>query len=351
MGDLERRIRAKARELGFCRVGFTSMDDLPRVSDQAQKRAYPQFFEEMIERGSHPRDLFPEGRSIIVLAYDYARHRYPEKLLRHVARTYLSRSYLPLEKTPARNRLDAFESFLTDRGIRFEPDRNILMMRPAALRAGVITFGHNNFAYVDGVGSFVLLYGYMVDVELEYDQPSPDCICPPHCHACVDACPTGALRAPFDLELERCILWDNVIAPKRGDGSDIPLSHRDSIGVRVHGCDACQEACPRNHRALDPHRSDAVDDPVVDRIAEEFSLEKLLHMPEGFFERCVRPIMYNYSHDPAVFQRNAAIAMGNSGDARYLPHLKAELDTPNESVRSSVAWAIEKLERPLRPES
>lgn len=100
MGDSERRIRAKARELGFCKVGFTSMDDLPRVSDQAQKRAYPQFFEEMIERGSHPRDLFPAGRSIIVLAYDYARHRYPEKLLRHVARTYLSRSYLPLEKRP-----------------------------------------------------------------------------------------------------------------------------------------------------------------------------------------------------------------------------------------------------------
>ena len=50
------------------------------------------------------------------------------------------------------------------------------MMRPAALRAGVITFGRNNFAYVDGVGSFVLLYGYMVDVELEYYQPSPYCI-------------------------------------------------------------------------------------------------------------------------------------------------------------------------------
>ena len=49
MGDLERRIRAKASELGFCKVGFTSMDDLPRVSDQAQKRAYPQFFEEMDE--------------------------------------------------------------------------------------------------------------------------------------------------------------------------------------------------------------------------------------------------------------------------------------------------------------
>ncbi len=340
------RIRDKTAELGFCKVGFTTMDDLPRASTEAVRRGYPEFFQGMIERGSHPRDLYAQGCSIIVLAYDYSCHRYPENLLPHVARTYLSRSYLPLEGSPARERLDAFEAFLTSEGILFEPDRNALMMRPAALRAGVITFGRNNFAYVDGVGSFVILYGYMVDAPLAPDGPSPDCVCPPDCHACIDACPTGALAKPFDLELQKCILWDNAIAPKRGDGPDVPLSHREGIGVRVHGCDACQEACPRNQRALRADRDDLVVDSVLDHIADEFTLENLLHMPEGFYERCVFPIMYNYSHDPAVFQRNAAVAMGNSGDVRYIPHLQAELENQNETVGSHVQWALEKLLRP-----
>ena len=338
---LEDRIRAKACELGFCKAGFTTVEDLPRVSQLARTRAYPQFFQDMIEAGSHPARLMEGTRSIIVLAYDYSELRYPAKLLAHVSRTYLSRSYLPLPGTPARKRLDDFEEFLSSEGIAFEPDRNILMMRPVGLRAGVITFGRNNFAYVDGVGSFVILYGYLVDAELSPDEPSPGCACPPGCHACIDACPTGALAREFDLELEKCMLWDNAIGYRRGPSRDVPLPHREALRMNVHGCDICQEACPRNKRALD---NGAVDDPVLERISGEFSLENLLHMPEGFYERCVRPIMYNYVNDPVAFQRNAAIAMGNSGDKRYIPHLRAELDHPDEAVRSHARWALEKLD-------
>ena len=339
---LAERVRAKAAELGFCKCGFTTMDDLPRVSEEASRRRYPDFFQQMVERGSHPRELYPAGRSIIVLAYDFSRIRFPEKLTPHIARTYLSRTYLPLAGSPMRNRLDAFEAFLEEEGIAFEPDRNALMMRPAALRAGVITFGRNNFAYVDGVGSLVTLYGYLVDAELPPDEPSPDCACPPGCHTCIDACPTGALRAAFDLDLEKCILWDNAICPRRGTGPEIPEERRDPIGEHVHGCDACQEACPRNQTALDPAHATETD-PVLERIALEFSLESLLHMPDGFYDECVQPSMYNYVRDPAVFQRNAAVAMGNSGDPRYIPHLESELDNPDDAVRSHARWAIGKL--------
>ena len=337
------RIRAKAAELGFCKVGFTTMDDFDFVALEAAWRGYPEFFQGMIERGARPKSLFEGGASIIVLAYDYARHRYPESLLPYVARTYLSRSYLPMEGSPARERLDAFEAFLTDEGIAFEPDRNALMMRPAAIRAGVATFGRNNFAYVDGVGSFVILYGYLVDAAIEADAPTPKCACPRGCRACIDACPTGALSAPFDLDLSRCLLWDNVIAAKRGDGPVLPIDHREAIGTHIHGCDACQVACPRNQAALDPDREDAVRDPVLDAIAQEFSLEQLLHMPEGYYERAVLPIMYNYTREPSLFQRNAAVAMGNSGDARYLSHLEAESDNPDPVVAAHVRWAIDKL--------
>lgn len=339
---IEDRIRERATELGFCKVGFTTMDDLPRASEKACERRYPERFQRMVDGGVRPRDLFPQGKSIVVLAYDYSKTAYPEKLLACVSRTYLSRSYLPIAGSPARERLDAFERFLEVEDIRFEPDRNALMMRPAALRAGVISFGRNNFAYVDGVGSFVILYGYMVDVELAPDESSPDCKCPPNCHACIDACPTGALDAPFSLRLERCVLFCNTGQPRAGSAPDAPpAEQRGLIGTRVHGCDACQEACLRNRHALANAREI---DPELERIAQGFSLEKLLRMPPGFYEDYVYPIMYNYITDMAVHQCNAAVAMGNSGDVRYIPHLEAELANPDERVRAHVRWALDKLE-------
>ena len=64
---------------------------------------------------------------------------------------------------------------------------------------------------------------------------------------------------------------------------------------------------------------------------------------EGFYENCVRPIMYNYVNEPVVFQRNAAVAMGNSCDPRYISDLETELDHPDEVVRTHVRWALDKI--------
>ncbi|WP_172135700.1 epoxyqueuosine reductase [Adlercreutzia sp. ZJ473] len=339
--DLKNRIKERAEELGFCKIGFTSMDDLPRVCEEARRREYPEFLLGLAERGSHPRQIAPEARSIIVLAYDYSEIDYPESLLPYIGRFYLSHSFMPREGTPARGRLDAFESYLAEEGVDFEPDRIQLMIRPAALRAGVISFGRNNFAYVDGVGSFVTLYGYFTTCEFEPDEPAPNCLCPPHCHACIDACPMDAMGEPFNLDASKCMVWVNALSYSRAGVRDIPEGLRDKLGLHVHGCDACQAVCPRNQKAL---RREKTSDPLLEQISSEFSLEKLLHMPDGFYQRCVRPIMYNYVDDPVAFQRNAAIAMGNSGDARYVQDLRMELGNPDETIRSHVLWALNKLE-------
>lgn len=338
--DLKARIKAHAEELGFCKIGFTTVDDLPRVYEEAQRRDYSEFLLGLAERGSHPQQLAPKAKSIIVLAYDYSEIDYPENLLPYVGRIYLSHSFIPRDDTPARKRLDAFEAYLEEEGIEFEPDRIQLMIRPAAMRAGVISFGRNNFAYVDDVGSFVTLYGYFTTHEFEPDEPTPECQCPPHCHACIDACPMSAMKEPFDLDANRCMVWVNALSYSRADVHDIPEDVRGDIGLHIHGCDVCQTVCPRNQKAL---RREKTPSELLERIAEEFSLEKLLHMPKGFYERCVRPIMYNYVDVPAVFQRNAAVAMGNSKDERYIEDLEEELDNPNEMIRSHVRWALDEI--------
>ena len=112
------------------------------------------------------------------------------------------------------------------------------------------------------------------------------------------------------------------------------------MGTRIHGCDLCQEACPRNGAKL---RAAFPEDPFLELIARDFSLPRLLNMTDGFFETRVRPIMYNYIKDPRYFRRNAAVALGNLRDPRHIPDLAIALRDPDELIRSSAAWALGRI--------
>ena len=337
MMRLETEIQEFAHHLGFCACGFTSAEDLKRGVPEAIARGGYENWLDWFREKSHPRGMYPEGKSILVLAYDYARCAFPEKLLPFIGRVYLSRSYSPQPGSPVYAMLRSFEDFLRQKGIGFSDNPDALLLRPAAERAGVSSFGRNNFAYVDGVGSFVVLYGYVVDRQLEAGEPARACQCPPNCHACVDACPTKALYAPFQLDPGKCIGYNNWARTEERQNAVVPRALRPLMGCHVHGCDLCQEACPRNRLKL---RQTYDPDPQLERIAEEFSLSKLLHMPQGFYDSCLKPILYNYIRDPVYFQRNAAIAMGNTHDPAYVPDLIQELDHPREMVRVHVAWAL-----------
>jgi len=84
-------------------------------------------------------------------------------------------------------------------------------------------------------------------------------------------------------------------------------------------------------------------DPFLVRLAEDFSLRKMLEMPDPFFEQTVRPIMYNYINDKKYFQRNAAIALGNTGDPGQIPTLGRAMENAEELVRGYAAWALGRI--------
>jgi len=267
---------------------------------------------------------------------------YPEKLLPFIGRAYLSRSYVPQPEMINGARLQLFTQYLESKGLTVDADMYI-PIRPAAMRAGVMNFGRNNFAYVDGIGSFVILYSFVVDKELEYDSPTPENKCPKGCTACMDACPTNAIYAPFKLNPQRCMGYNHWM---RQDGRKeilnpvIPLDIRKQLGIRIHGCDLCQEVCPRNRSKL---AAKLPKDQFLEVIAEDFSLVKLLHMHQDFYRTRVYPIMYNYIQDPKYFQRNAAIALGNTGDDSFVPDLVIEMEHTQPLVRQHVAWALGQL--------
>lgn len=212
--------------------------------------------------------------------------------------------------------------------------------RWAGARAGVTTFGKNNFAYADGIGSFIVLRTIVVDVELEYDMPTVETKCPANCTRCIDACPSKALYAPFRLDPRRCLAfncWMTNKAKGYGITDSIPRSLRPCMGEMVHGCDICQEACPRNQAKL---RAKYPDDEFLRRIGNDFNLVKLLHLTDEFYRDRVQPIMYNYIAERRFFQRNAAVALGNTKDASFLPELRKALEHRDEVVREHVVWAI-----------
>lgn len=84
-------------------------------------------------------------------------------------------------------------------------------------------------------------------------------------------------------------------------------------------------------------------DPFLEQLDAEFDLEQILFMDDDYYHAVVHPIMYNYITALEVFQRNAAIALGNTLDATHIPALKKALATSTPMVREAAAWALDRI--------
>jgi epoxyqueuosine reductase len=234
------------------------------------------------------------------------------------------------------------KEFLEKNGCKVLADP-FIPARLSAARAGVATYGRNTFAFAEGIGSFIVIAPFLVDKELEYDRSTMEVKCPPKCTACIDACPTGAILEPLKMNPFRCIAFNTFTTQDGRTGgisSYIPPDIREKMGGWIHGCDLCQEVCPRNQKKL---KATLPPDEFLMKIAKGFDLVKLLKLPDEFFAQTVHPLMYNYISDKKYFRRNAAIAMGNSGDSSFVPVLAESMEEADGMVRSHVAWALGKI--------
>lgn len=115
------------------------------------------------------------------------------------------------------------------------------------------------------------------------------------------------------------------------------------MGSWIHGCDVCQEVCPLNRAKM---RAELPENTFLEETAACFSLEGLLKMDREFETRAVAPLLYTYMRERKYFQRNAAVALGNSGDPETVPHLARAMEDPEEIVRAHAAWALGRLGGP-----
>ena len=344
--SLTREIKDFALDLGYSAVGVTSTESFPAYTSELRSR--PEMYTWFVEgprqplRGAEPRSLMPAARSIISLVYDYGRTAFPEKLVGTIGRLYLARCYNapPQRIHGARRRL--MQEFLEKRGC--EIGLNVVIPeRMTAARAGIATYGRNTFAYAGDSGSFIVLTSFVVDAELEIDSPTMEIGCPPKCRACMDACPTAAIYEPLKIDPRRCIAYNTFTTQESSGGgitSHISVEIREKMGSWIHGCDLCQQACPRNRKSLKAAKSC---DPFLEAMAEAFDLRKVLCADEAFFGRVIQPLMYNYIKEKRTFQRNAAIALGNTRDPQYLPDLARAMNDPEPLGRGYAAWAMGRI--------
>lgn len=153
------------------------------------------------------------------------------------------------------------------------------------------------------------------------------------CTRCLDACPTGALIAPYKMDATRCIAYLTI--EHKGT---IAAEFLTPIGRQVFGCDICQDVCPWNRKApigTDPEL--APRDELVNP-----ALEWLASMDEQAWER-----MFNGSPVRRAgflgMRRNIAIAMGNSGEAGFVPRLREWAESADNGLRAAARWALGKL--------
>ena len=341
--SLSQDIKEFGLDLGFSRVGITTADGFPEHVAELKARSEMYSYHISGRRdplaNAFPARLMPSAKAIVSLVYDFAGRAFPDTLVGKIGRVYQARCYLAPPERINGARLSLMRQFLEGNGCHVRSDISLPERRCAA-RAGIVTYGSNTFAFADGIGSFIVLYSFVVDMELDVDEPTLEVRCPPGCTLCVDNCPTGALYEPLKLDPRRCIAF-NTFATQDGGApgvtSDIPHEIRVKMGSWIHGCDVCQEVCPRNKDKLEARLPE---DAFLVGVAEELDLSRLLNLDDEFYEKRVRPLMYNYIREKKYFQRNAAIALGNTGNPAYVPDLIRALDDCEGLVRGYAAWAL-----------
>lgn len=334
-------IDAEAHRAGFDAVAVTTPDAIPLAPARLAEFVADGFhgsmdwIAETLERRSEPTALWPQVRSIIVLAMNYGPDQDPRGVLAKRDRGAISayaqnRDYHEVMK----GRLKEIAGKLVARAggdVKVFVDTAPVMEKPLAEAAGLGWQGKHTNLVSREHGSWLFLGTIFTTAELLPDRAEID-----HCgscRACLDVCPTDAFPAPYRLDARRCISYLTI-----ENKGPIPHEFREKIGNRIYGCDDCLAACPWNKfaRAASEAKLAARDE------LREPPLAELLHLDDAAFRTF-------FSGSPIKrigrdrFVRNVLIAAGNSGDAVLAGAVRALLDDASPLVRGAAIWALARL--------
>jgi epoxyqueuosine reductase len=187
------------------------------------------------------------------------------------------------------------------------------------------------------LGTWFCLAEILTTLEFEPDAPLPDRC--GRCTRCIDACPTGAITGPQQLDARRCISYLTIELK-----GSIPLELRPLIGNRIYGCDDCLTACPWNRFAQASSETAF----AARGFVHDWSLRDFLALDDDGFRTLFKksPIKRIKRRG---FLRNVCVALGNVGTPDDLPALEKAARNPEPLVAEHAAWAIGRIRERFQP--
>lgn len=335
-------LAAEAEAVGFAGMRVTTPDSVPEIAKRLQsflesgRHGQMGWMAERTHWRGDPAALWPEARSVIMLAELYTPDHDPLAVLEQPDRAAISvyaqgKDYHDLVK----KRLKRLGRWLLEQEqgheIKVFVDTAPVMEKPLAEAAGLGWQGKHTNLLSRELGSWFFLGAIFTTLELPVDEPEAE-----HCgscRACLDICPTNAFPAPFQLDARRCISYLTI--EHKGP---VDLELRELMGNRIYGCDDCLAACPWNKFAQ------AGTEMRYRGIVEAPPLEELALLDDaGFRARFSGSPIKRIGRDR--FVRNVLYAIGNSEEPRLAEAARPLVNDPDEAVADAARWALLRLAR------
>ncbi|MCG8272308.1 tRNA epoxyqueuosine(34) reductase QueG [Aquamicrobium sp. NLF2-7] len=340
-GKLRALIDREASRAGFDLCAVTSPDAIPKAPERLAQFVADGFhgsmdwIAETLERRASPSVLWPEVRSIIVLAMNYGPDHDPRGILKLRDRAAISvyarnRDYHDVMK----GRLKEIAGKIVARAggdVKVFVDTAPVMEKPLAEAAGLGWQGKHTNLVSRTHGSWLFLGSIFTTAELEPDTRDTDRC--GSCRACMDACPTNAFPVPYRLDARRCISYLTI-----ENKGPIPPEFREAMGNRIYGCDDCLAACPWNKFAQTASEAKL----AARADLREPKLADLLELDDAGFRAF-------FSGSPIKrigrdrFIRNVLIAAGNSGEPGLAGAVRELIADASPLVRGAAVWALSRL--------
>jgi len=343
--ELTSCLKAEALRVGFCLAGACVAAAPPGYDRFGQWLAdgYAgdmHYLGDRREAYSHPRHVLESVQSLLVLAADYRTVAPTETSPTEgrISRYAWSLDYHDTLRSRLHDLADLHRELTPGVSVRGVVDTAPLLEREFAVLAGLGWIGKNTLLLTRERGSWLFLAALLTSAELEPDRPTATGHCGT-CRACLDACPTGALVAPYVLDARRCISYLTI--EKRGP---IEPDLRTATGQWLFGCDICQDVCPWNvrldRRTPDDWRPEREFEPLEGATSVE--LTELFSWDDDAFRKRFRKTPLWRAKRRGLL-RNAAMVLGNQCAVEAVSALIGGLADDEPLVRVASAWALGRI--------
>ena len=341
MTDLKSKLLGRAKELGFDLTKACSPSEIPSISESLREflrlnyHGQMTWLSEKIEWREDPKILWPEAKTVIMLAQSYKPIHNPMEVLKHTDKAAISvyaqnKDYHVVIK----KKLKSLARWLINEAggqVKVFVDTAPVPEKPLGQAAGLGWQGkHTNLVSRD-LGNWFFIGSIFTTLEIAPDHPEQDRC--GSCQSCIDICPTEAFPKPYQMDARRCISYLTI--EHRGP---IEIELRSKIGNRIYGCDDCLAVCPWNKfaKAGNETKLFAREELKMPDLTELVTLDDQAFR-DKFSGSPIKRIGRNR------FVRNVLYAIGNSKEQKFKKVVQPLIKDPDLAVRDAATWALTQL--------